>query len=137
MNEKVCFFAFFHFNNFFVTPSHIEGKFIFWDLIISELSHSQSPQHSLPLRGTEPGPNSRLALSHQLKKRGSQDVRDISKTETGSYHDSMDDPWCPSDRSWTRDSVGDVFEVLSISEPGRDVSRSRRTFQITDEHVKS
>ena len=31
---------------------------------------------------------------------------------------------------------GDVFEVLSISEPGRDVSRSRQTFQITDEHVK-
>ena len=93
--------------------------------------------HSLPLRGTEPGLNSREALSHQLKKRGSQDVRDISKTEIVSYHDSMDDPWCPSDRSWTKDWVGDVFEVLSISEPGRDVSRSRRTFQITDEHVKS
>ena len=33
--------------------------------------------------------------------------------------------------------VGDFFEVLSISEPGRDVSRSRQTFQISDEHVKS
>ena len=55
--------------------------------------------------------------------------------ETGSYHDSMDDPWGPSDISWTKDSVGDVFEVLSISDPGRDVSRIRRTFQITDEHV--
>ena len=82
-------------------------------------------------------PKQSEALSHQLKKRGSQDVRDISKTEIVSYHDSMDDPWCPSDRSWTKDWVGDVFEVLSISEPGRDVSRSRRTFQITDEHVKS
>ena len=93
--------------------------------------------HTPPLRGTEPGPNSRQALSHQLKKRGSKDVRDISKTEIVSYHDSMDDPWCPSDRSWTNDSVGDIFEVLSISEPGRDVSRSRGTFQITNEHVKS
>ena len=54
-----------------------------------------------------------------------------------SYNDLMDDPWCPSDRSWTKDLVGDVFEVLSISEPRRDVSQSRRTFQITDEHVKS
>ena len=80
-------------------------------------SISKLPWHSIPLRGTEPCPNSRLALSHQLKKRWSQDVRNISKTETGSYHDSMDDPWCPSDRSWTKDWVGDVFEVLSISEP--------------------
>ena len=81
--------------------------------------------------------NSRQALSHQLKKRGSQDVQDIFKTETVSYHDSMDDPWCPSDRSWTKDSVGDVFEVLSISEPGHNVSRRQQTFQITDKHVKS
>ena len=108
-------------------------SFIF--IICKNKHHPSGLVHSLPLRGTEPVPNSRLALSHQLKKRGSQDVRDISKTETGSYHDSMDDPWCPSDRSWTKDSVRDVFEVLSISEPGRDVSRSRRTFQITDEHV--
>ena len=106
-------------------------------LVLASLKLHISRNHSLPLRGTEPGPNSREALSHQLKKRGSQDVRDISKTEIVSYHDSMDDPWCPSDRSWTKDWVGDVFEVLSISEPGRDVSRSRRTFQITDEHVKS
>ena len=49
----------------------------------------------------------------------------------------MDDPWCPSDRSWTKDLVGDVFEVISILEPGSDVSQSRQTFQITDEHVKS
>ena len=68
-----------------------------------------------------------------------QDVQNICKTEIVSYHDSMDDPWypTPSDRPWTKDSVGDVFEVLSISEPGRDVSWSRWTFQITDEHVKS
>ena len=82
-------------------------------------------------------PNSRQALSHQLKKRGSQDVRDICMTEKVSYHDTMDDPWCPSDRSWTKDSVGDVFEVISISEPGPDVSQSRQTFQITDNHVKT
>ena len=93
--------------------------------------------HTPPLRGTEPGPNSREALSHQLKKRGSQDVRDISKTEKVSYNDLMDDPWCPSDRSWTKDSMGDVFKVLSISEPSRNVSWSRQTFQITEEHVKS
>ena len=68
------------------------------------------------------------ALSHQLKKRGSQDVRDISKTETVSYHDSLDDPWCLRDRSWTKDSVGDVFEVLSISEPCCDGSQSRQIF---------
>ena len=102
----------------------------FWDL-------SSSAAHTPPLRGTDPGPNSLQALSHQLKKRGSQDPQDISKTETVSNHDSMDDPWCPSDRSWTKDSVGDVFKVLSISEPSRDVSRSRYTFQITDKHVKS
>ena len=41
-----------------------------------------APLHTPPLRGTEPGPNSRQALSHQLKKRGSQDVRDIAKAET-------------------------------------------------------
>ena len=80
--------------------------------------------HTTPLRGTEPGPNSLEALSHQLKKKGSQDVPDISKTETVSYHDSMDDPWCPSDRLWTKDSVGDVFKVHSISEPSRNVSQS-------------
>ena len=61
----------------------------------------------------------------------------ISKTEIVSYHNSMDDPWCPSDSSWTKDSVGDVFEVLSISEPICDVSQSRQTFQITDKYVKS
>ena len=35
-------------------------------------------------------PNSREALSHQLKKRELQDVWDISKTERVSYHDLMD-----------------------------------------------
>ena len=43
--KKVCFFAFFHFNNFFVTPGHIPAIFDLWDPILSELSHSQSPQH--------------------------------------------------------------------------------------------
>ena len=110
------------------------AHYIYYKFSQKRKIHHSCP-HSLPLRCTEPGPNSRLALSHQLKKRGSQDIRNISKTETGSYHDSMDDPWCPSDRSWTKDSVGDVFKVLSISETGRDVSRSQRTFQITDKHV--
>ena len=89
------------------------------------------------LHGTEPGPNSRQALSHQLNKIGSQNVQDVSKTETVSHHDSMDDPWCSSDKSWTKDLVGDNFKVISISEPCRDVSQSRQTFQITDKHVKS
>ena len=55
-----------------------------------------------------------------MKKRASQDVPDILKTETVSYHDFMDDLWCPSDRSWTKDSVGDFFKGPSISEPGRN-----------------
>ena len=92
-------------------------------------------KYTLSLRDTLPGLNSRQALSHQLKKRELQDVRNISKTETVSYHDYMDDPWCPRDRSQTKDSVGDIFKVLSISEPVRNVSR--RTFQMNDKHVKS
>ena len=88
----------------------------------------QHVYHSPPLCGTEPGPNSRQALSHQLKKRGSQDVRDISKTETVSCHDSLDNSWCLRDKSWTKDSVVDVFEVLSISEPCCDGSQSQQTF---------
>ena len=58
-------------------------------------------------------------------------------TETVSYNDSKDDPWCPRDRSWTKDLGGDVFEFLSMSEPGRNVSQNLKTFQITDKHVKS
>ena len=44
--------------------------------------------------------------------------------ERVSYHDFMDDPWRPSERSWTKDYMCDVFEVLSISEPCRDVTQS-------------
>ena len=40
------FLAFSHFNNFFVTHGHIPAIFNFLDLILSELSNSQSPQHS-------------------------------------------------------------------------------------------
>ena len=54
-----------------------------------------------------------------------------------SYHDFMDDPWRPSERSWTKDSVGDVFEVLSISEPCRDVTQSVQIFETIVELVKS
>ena len=43
---KSMLFAFFHFKNFFVTPGHIQAIFNFWDPILPELSHSQSPQHS-------------------------------------------------------------------------------------------
>ena len=38
-------FAFSHFNNFFVTYSNIPAIFNFSDLVLSELYHSQSPQH--------------------------------------------------------------------------------------------
>ena len=44
--KKYVFFAFSHFNNFFVTHSHIPAILNFLDLILLELSHSQSPQHS-------------------------------------------------------------------------------------------
>ena len=53
------------------------------------------------------------------------------------YHDFMDDPWCPSEISWTKDSVGKGFEVLFTSEPCRDVTRSQCTFETTVKHVKS
>ena len=43
--KKFCF-AFLHFNNFFVTHGHISAMLTFLDLILSELSHSKSPQHS-------------------------------------------------------------------------------------------
>ena len=46
MNEKVCFLAFSHFKYFIVTHGHIPAIFNFVDLILSELSLSQSPQHS-------------------------------------------------------------------------------------------
>ena len=46
LNEKVCFFVFSHFNNFFVTHGHIPAIFNVLDLILSELSHNLSPQHS-------------------------------------------------------------------------------------------
>ena len=46
LNEKVCFSAFYHFNNFFGTHGHITAVINFLDLILSVLLHSQSPQHS-------------------------------------------------------------------------------------------
>ena len=54
-----------------------------------------------------------------------------------SYHDFMDDAWCPSEISWTKDFVGDVFEVLSISEPCRDFTRGQHIFETTVKYVKS
>ena len=46
LNVRVCLFLlFFHFNNVFVTPCYIQAIFNFWDPILSELSHSQSPYH--------------------------------------------------------------------------------------------
>ena len=78
------------------------------------------------LRGTEHGQTVGKLSVNKLKKRRSQDVRDIFKTGKVSYHDFMDDPWCPSDRSWTKDSVGDVFEVLSFLEPCHNVSQIKK-----------
>ena len=46
LNEKSMFFAFSHFNNFFVTHGHIPAIFNLLYLMLSALSHSQSPQHS-------------------------------------------------------------------------------------------
>ena len=46
LNEKVCFFAFSNFNTFFGTRGHIPAIFNLLDLMLSALSHSQSPQHS-------------------------------------------------------------------------------------------
>ena len=46
LNEKSMFFAFSHFNLFFGTHGHIPAIFNFLDLMLSALSHSQSPQHS-------------------------------------------------------------------------------------------
>ena len=40
------FFACSHFNNFFGTHGHIPALFNFFNLMLSALSHSQSPQHS-------------------------------------------------------------------------------------------
>ena len=49
----------------------------------------------------------------------------------------MDETWHPRERWWTRDSVGDILEITSISEPCRDVTWSQRIFETTIEHVKS
>ena len=43
---KSMFFAFSYFNNFFGTQGHIPAIFNLLDLMLSALSHSQSPQHS-------------------------------------------------------------------------------------------
>ena len=115
------------FESSFVSNFH---KWIYSNIHLWVMSHPSITRHWAR-------PSSWQALSHQLKKRGSQDVRGIWKTEKVSYHDFMDDLWCSRDRSWTKDSVSDVFEALSISEPGRDVPQSQHTFQTTDKHVKS
>ena len=50
--DKICFewksvfFAFSHLKYFFVTHGHIPALFNYLDLILSDLSHSQSPLHS-------------------------------------------------------------------------------------------
>ena len=44
-------------------------------------------------------------------------------------------PQC-SEKACTKDTVGDTFEVLSISEPCRDVTRSRQILRTTVEHDK-
>ena len=57
--------------------------------------------------------------------------------ESVSYHDFMDAPCHPSERSWTKDSMANVFNVLSFSEPWCDVTQSRQIFETTVKHVKS
>ena len=62
-NEKSMFLAYFHFNNFFVTHGHIPAIFNLLDLTLSELSHSQSPQHSKTyLQNLETKPETRFIL---------------------------------------------------------------------------
>ena len=41
----------------------------------------------------------------------------------------MDGPLRPRERSWTEDSVLDIFEVLYISEPYRDATISQQVFE--------
>ena len=85
-------------------------------------------------------PNSRQAVSHQLKKRGSQDVRDILTKERVSDHDFMNDPWRP-----VRDHGPKIPWVMFLrfslfqnpASACRDVTRSQRIFETTVEHVKS
>ena len=61
-------------------------------------------------------------ISHHSPVEEKRDVQDMLTEERVSYHAFMDDPWRPSERSWTNDSGDDVFEVLCISEPYRDVT---------------
>ena len=44
--RKSMFLAFSHFNKFYVTHGNIQATLIFLDLMLSALSHRQSPQHS-------------------------------------------------------------------------------------------
>ena len=69
-------------------------------------------------------------------KRQLQDVQDMLTEQSVSYHEFMDEPWRPRERSWTKDCVGDVLEVLSLSEPCRDVTQSRQIFETAVEHEK-
>ena len=44
--KKYVFFAFSHFNNFFVTYGHVPAIFNFLDMILSELSQPKPPGFS-------------------------------------------------------------------------------------------
>ena len=46
-----------------------------------------------------------------------------------SYHNFMDGPLRPRERSWTKDSVLDIFEVLFISERCRNATLSQQVFE--------
>ena len=59
---------------FITLPAPFLGKYSNWTSFISSNvcaqidNIRQAGYHTPPLRGTEPGPNSRQALSHRLKK---------------------------------------------------------------------
>ena len=134
LKQFVAGYSFWQFNNVFKLPGEANASLLV-TFLTKFLIHPLPPKSvKCPMSKSHPSntrhwarSNSRYALSHQLKQRGSQDVQNICKTEKVSYNDFMDDPWCPSHRSWTKDSVGDVFKLLSISEPGRNVNEHFRS----------
>ena len=61
-------------------------------------------------------------ISHHSPDEEKRDVQDMLTEERVSYYAFMDVPWRPSEFSWNKDFDDDVFEVLCISEPYRDVT---------------
>ena len=62
--KKTMLFAFSHLNNFFGTHGRIPSVSNFLDLMLSVLSHSESPQHSkIYLQSSETKPETHLYYS--------------------------------------------------------------------------